>query len=817
MSENSKMFIPGGFQTLNSVNESVDPAEYFQKRMAQLGVTDDNNFFLVRQTDITNVHGPEIEVKMPVFSQHKDGIEILVSTLDQCIIRYAAGESRWKHGRYSLIRLVNPIVKPNGSVIKYLMPKKQPTNPFFHPALIAKYQAAKQWRAENPDAELPKHLKITNLYFTEGYFKAWAGQHLAGIDVVGFPSITIMKNDGKIYADVAELIKVCGVERAIWLTDGDCRNITTKELTEEKDLYTRPHSFFSTISTFYELLSNFTDVKKIFGYINTWDLAKELPNGIEAPKGLDDLLITFPDKIEEIAREFNDFSHRGKHGEVNGHWISRIDIGGNISRISMYFFLNDVNAFYAHHSQLREDFKQLEKFKYHGTIYTFNKEKGVCEMVVSRETNDFIRVGDTYYKKIEIPSVTYQRDGATLKTISARQKGTVIDDLGKSQLQFIPQYNEFCIVPDHHNYQQVINNCYNLYSPFTYEPEEGECGHILSFIKHVFGDEEIEGIPRYELGLDYIKLLYEKPDQMLPILSLVSTERQTGKTSFAELLDRIFIENSIFIGNEDMSGDFNAHWVSKLLIICDETHLDDVKAIQKIKRLSTATKTVMNTKGKQQVTMPFFAKFILISNHVEDFIRIDKEEIRFWVIRVPALKNPDVHLKAKMYAEIPAFLQYLANRKMVTEYKERHWFKTSLLNSLELEAVKENSMNKVEKQIRREITNLFELLPQEEELKLPLKYIAELTGTKDENYVAKMLRTMGHKSMPGRFRYPFKFENVVDSSVIGAAAPHIRKACWLEMNTTYYKFERADWVSTQLKKNQQKRVMMFLFNCIPRP
>lgn len=56
---------------------------------------------------------------------------------------------------------------------------------------------------------------------------------------------------------------------------------------------------------------------------------------------------------------------------------------------------------------------------------------------------------------------------------------------------------------------------------------------IEKLMHHIFEEQ-------YELGLDYMQLLYMQPTQKLPILLLVSEERNTGKTTFPNFLKSIF-------------------------------------------------------------------------------------------------------------------------------------------------------------------------------------------------------------------------------------------------------------------------------------
>ena len=59
-------------------------------------------------------------------------------------------------------------------------------------------------------------------------------------------------------------------------------------------------------------------------------------------------------------------------------------------------------------------------------------------------------------------------------------------------INHIAKYEAFCNVPDHVNYNQVVNNCFNIYHPFSHEPEESTCPNTLHFIKHIFGKQQID-------------------------------------------------------------------------------------------------------------------------------------------------------------------------------------------------------------------------------------------------------------------------------------------------------------------------------------
>lgn len=113
---------------------------------------------------------------------------------------------------------------------------------------------------------------------------------------------------------------------------------------------------------------------------------------------------------------------------------------------------------------------------------------------------------------------------------------------------------------------------------------------------------------------DYIQLLYTKPTQMLPIILLVSVERNTGKSSFLKFLKMIFGKNATFNTNEDFKSQFNADWANRLLVLVDELLLNKMEDTEKIKNLSTTGDYKVEAKGKDRREIEFFAKFALCSN-----------------------------------------------------------------------------------------------------------------------------------------------------------------------------------------------------------
>jgi hypothetical protein len=670
------------------VYSAPQESAYFKERMKLLGITEETNRIGIQQT---NPKDPRetITVDLPIFKPHERGIEIMVYSLARTFLNYNPDGQRWKK-RWSIVRLEHPVAKEDGSVMKYLMPKGAGSFPFFPPSLVAKYE-----RKE----------KITTLFLTEGFFKAFKG-HLHGLDVIGLPSITHLteKSTGKMHGDVLELIQKCNVERVVWLTDGDCLDLPSKLKDEDgkgKDLFKRPFNFYNSILTFKQLLNDY-DVEKYFMHIDSENIGGH-------PKGLDDLLIEHSDKADEIVADMRSVSKPGQY-------VVKFNItAGGITKVRNYFHLSDVTDFYLYHSERRKELKDKE-FTWNGTQYEYSEKEGRCVVVVPGETKQYFRVGDYYYKFIDMPNQHKKLE----RVFVDRKKETIKDDHGAGFLKHIAKYEAFCNVPDHVNFQQVIHNCFNVYSPLDFKPDEEECTAeecptIIAFIQHVFGTcrqrvqlngEPVE-ISSFEMGLDYMQLLYERPDEKLPILCLVSKENNTGKSTLGNLLRLMLGANVAIVGNQDIAGDFNAHWATKCVVVCDEAKIDKQHVVEKVKMLSTAKKITMNSKGKNQTEIDCFIKFVLISNNEDSFINAGDEDIRFWVLKIPKLKEDNPNILQSFIDEMPAFLSYLSRRRLATSKQGRMWFHPQLIKTDALRKVVANSEPVIVKEIRTKLRDMF--------------------------------------------------------------------------------------------------------------
>lgn len=331
----------------------------------------------------------------------------------------------------------------------------------------------------------------------------------------------------------------------------------------------------------------------------------------------------------------------------------------------------------------------------------------------------YIRVGTCYYKLVELPTIA----GNFNKIIVPWKIETLKTDHGKSFIGNIEKYDGFTCIPSHTNFQQEYYGFYNTYAPLPYEPLKGKIDYSLQLVKHIFGNQ-------FELGLDYLQLLYLKPTQVLPILCLVSKERVTGKTTFLKWLKFIFENNLTYLINDDFSSQFNSDWTNKLLICIDEVLFNKEELTERIKYLSTTNFNKLEAKGKDKREVEFFGKFVLCSNNEDNFIKIDSNETRFWVLKIPSLKKEETHFLDYLQAEIPAFLYYLKNRQLSTLHKTRMWFSAEEIKTEALENLMQNNRNRVEKELASMILSAMENFELNEINLCPLDALQVLNRTR---------------------------------------------------------------------------------------
>lgn len=707
------------------------PAEisYFEQRCAAIGLTAERNQFSVPEYAAANVGKHFV---YPVMAEDQKTGDILIPLYDitgNPAVYYKDNPGKLQNGKPKAleIRRYKPgnertvTDKGKEKQIKYDTPKGAKALPWISPNIIEAYRSKQQ---------------IDTIVITEGQIKAIAGW-LQGLYIFGINGIANTKDRDtqQLHADIIKTITECSVKNVVLLYDGDCVIVRGQDIEAEKDLRQRPHGFFSSARNTRELLKDYWkhhEFDVYFAHVNSLELEK-------TPKGLDDVFETYPDKAADIVKELTSFSR-----QVNQYFF-KTNITAGLSKVLNHLHINTHEQFYTAHNQVIKE----RAFIFNGTKWQWDDVKNELKMIVPGAAKNYFRVGDHYYEKLFIPN----KNGVLEYQYHRRMVGTITADHNKDFIKHIPKYKAFCARPDHVNYQEIVNNCFNRYKPFEHEPDAStaDCPETLGFLTHIFGDQ-------LDQGLDYIQLLYQQPTQMLPILCLVSKENNTGKSTFVKLLKNIFTGNMAIIGNADLENDFNASWADKLIVACEESFIDKKKTIEKIKALSTGDKIVMNQKGVDQIEIDCFIKFIFNSNNEDNFVIANEHDERFWVRRVPKAGQERTDLLELMLDEIPAFLNYLNKRTLKHPKKSRMWFAPDVLRTDALKKLIEGNKSAAEREIHSFMRGMM-LEHGFNRLQYTLKYITKevLRGRYESNYIERILKEkikVQTSAKTGRFKYP---------------------------------------------------------------
>lgn len=688
---------------------------FFDSRMQILGVTEENN-----KMQISN---PEAEFPVPkvhdikIFEEDKDGNIVLnYWTIEGEQIVYYNDNKTPMPRFFQTKRLKNPTDSR-----KYHMPKGQGTFPWFAPGTVEKYK---------------KQEKIETIFLTEGVFKAWKGCH-HGMDVVGLSSITHYRDHNQqLYKDLHRLIEVCQVENVVVLWDGDCLNIGRHDVHKRDDLAKRPRTFFNQVKAIKKL------VRKM-----SFDKTREAPDVYfmhikpevytERPKGLDDLLIEAEKKgqVESVVKQARQLNKKSP-------FFYKHNITSTDDRLFDYFGLRDVEVFYKMHG---EEIGENDFF-FQGDHYYYDDNKNKLEMITPGWAKSLRWIGDEFFEEVTEPSARGDR-----KVLKKYSKETLKDRFGREFIKHLKHFSGFCNVPSHFQYEQVVERdgkqFYNRYFPFRHDIESGDCNLIINFFKHIFGTHKVkhattgEEYENYQLGLDYIQIMLTNPTQALPVICLYSKENATGKSTFGKLMQYVFSDNCVQVGNADLQSDFNETYADKILAICEETLLERKRDAERVKALSTSNQVLVNPKGQRQYSIDFFCKFWFFSNNIR-MIYVTKHDERYWIMTVPKPAHDDSTLEQRMYEQVPAFIHYLKNRELVSKQESRMWFHKSLIKTETLQEIVKVNEPADATELREGIKELFLAAPtQTNTIEMPMRKIKEefFTNSVNTRWIQELL------------------------------------------------------------------------------
>jgi hypothetical protein len=669
---------PDGFEKWNVSPLIVD--SYLTERLTELGITDaENNVTLYGGVGLD----PNEKTDNKIFHNNRYGdIEILLYSLKRQPFIYAdkgaENTSANNREKYAVLTRYAPHrAKIKGR--KYDFDKSKTGNHlFWHPELIDLYE---------------NQTEVETLVLTEGFFKAFKGTK-EGIPTVGLPSISIYtekKGADELHPEILDFIDTCSVKNVVILWDADAREISRKALQAKEDLFTRPGNFVKYANNIQEKLRARYNSKRLNITFARIKDSNEADN--KSAKGLDDLLLAFPDRTEEIKNEILE-----RKGATYYFRLIDFNHSTDVKNIYKDFKLHSFERFYEFHQHLIKG----NDFEFRGNTYQI--EDGKPNVKISANIKRYKRIGGDYYKVIEAPEPSGQgKDPVKVERLVPWPKSAIIDDHGKDVIKHVERFDGFTNIPSHTNYQRRINGFWNLYGEVNHKLEPGEWSTIETLMRHIFAEQ-------YEYGLDYIQISYQIPIIKLPIVCLVSREQETGKSTFVYLLKLIFKANMTTVTNNDLNSDFNSAWVDKKIIVNEETSLEKSSTYNSLKYWSTAKNLLRNEKNRSAGEIPFFGQFVFCSNDEDTFLKLSEDDKRFWVRKIPSIpeESKTPNFDQKLEDELPHFLHYLSTRELhVKESKTRMYLDTRDLRTEAFNKVVRASIPSIEKEIRGKLEHIF--------------------------------------------------------------------------------------------------------------
>jgi hypothetical protein len=177
-----------------------------------------------------------------------------------------------------------------------------------------------------------------------------------------------------------------------------------------------------------------------------------------------------------------------------------------------------------------------------------------------------------------------------------------------------------------------VPNHFNLWRGFVVKPRPGDCSRFLAHLKDnvCCGDEEL-----YQWLVGWFANTVQHPEQKMGTSLVLRGRRGVGKTKVGEVFGSLLGRHYLLVSDPRyVTGRFNSHLVSCLLLHCDEAFwAGDHAAEGKLKDLITGQHHLIEFKGKEPIKVRNYVR-LLVTGNPDWLVPAGFEERRFAVLDV---------------------------------------------------------------------------------------------------------------------------------------------------------------------------------------
>ena len=173
---------------------------------------------------------------------------------------------------------------------------------------------------------------------------------------------------------------------------------------------------------------------------------------------------------------------------------------------------------------------------------------------------------------------------------------------------------------------------YNLWRGFAVEPRPGDCSKFLAHLKDNVcrGKEDL-----FLWVIGWFAQIVQQPEKKIGTALVIRGKQGTGKTKIGQVIGSLLGEHYSLVSDPRyVTGRFNSHLVSCLLLHCDESFwAGDHAAEGKLKDLITGDQHFIEYKGKEPIMVRNHVR-LLVTGNPDWLVPAGFQERRFAVLEV---------------------------------------------------------------------------------------------------------------------------------------------------------------------------------------